>query len=100
VSLEQVATDTLHRGRADVLIVTGEGTGRPTDPADVERVRVVAPAATLWVGSGVIEATAGAWRARCDGAIVGTALHQGGDIEAPLDVARVRAMRAAFDAGR
>ena len=36
--------------------------------------------------------------AHCGGAIVGTALKAGGRVDRPVEVARVRAIRAAFDA--
>lgn len=93
-----VAADTFRRGGADVLIVTGEGTGRPADPARAEEVRAAVPEAPLWIGSGVTEATARDWRRLAHGAIVGTALHRDGDVTAPLDRDRVRAMAAALGA--
>lgn len=86
-----VAADTFRRGGADVLIVTGEGTGRPADPARAAQVRRAVPEAPLWVGSGVTLDTLALWREHANGAIIGTALHERGDITAPLDVWRVRA---------
>jgi predicted TIM-barrel enzyme len=62
---------------------------------DVARARVGAPVA---VGSGVDAASAGALSALADALIVGTALKVGGDWRAPVDVTRVRAVRAAVDA--
>jgi hypothetical protein len=93
------AADTWHRGAADVLVVTGEGTGRPADPARADAIRAAVPEARIWVGSGVSLATAGGWRRRVDGAIVGTALHVDGDVRRPLDPERVRAFAEAFRAG-
>ena len=91
-----VAGDTFRRGRADVLIVTGEGTGRPADPERVRRVHEAVPEAPVWLGSGVTLESAAAWRREAQGAIVGTALHEGGDIRAPLVAERVRAMAGAL----
>jgi membrane complex biogenesis BtpA family protein len=91
-----VAADTWRRGGADVLIVTGEGTGRPADPARAEEVRRAVPEARVWVGSGVTQASASAWRGLVHGAIVGTALHADGDVARPLDRARVEAMARAL----
>ena len=47
--------------------------------------------------SEVILHNAAALWPRCDGAIVGTALKSAGRLGEPVDVARVRAMRAALD---
>lgn len=85
-----VAADTFRRGAADVLIVTGEGTGRPADPARAALIRQAVPEAPLWVGSGVTLETLAMWREHVNGAIIGTALHAGGSISAPVDIARVR----------
>ncbi|MFZ5478748.1 MAG: BtpA/SgcQ family protein [Myxococcota bacterium] len=96
VTAGAVAADTWRRGGADVLIVTGEGTGRPTDPARAEEVRRAVPEARIWVGSGVTSHSAPTWRSLVQGAIVGTALHTDGDTARPLDRERVRAMAAAL----
>ena len=79
---------------ADALIVTGQATGMPTDPEDVARAR--AGGVPVAVGSGVDASSAGALAAQADALIVGTALKHGGDWRAPVDVARVRAVRAAM----
>lgn len=94
--IAQVAADTWRRGRADVLIVTGDATGSPTDPARLKAVRGAVPEALVWVGSGVNLRTAASWRGSASGAIVGTALHRGGDITAPLDPEKVREMASLF----
>lgn len=90
--LEQAAQDTFRRGGAQVLIVSGSGTGQPTDPERLRRVREAVPEAPVWVGSGATLATARALAQVSTGAIVGTALHHGGQLSAPLDPARVRAL--------
>ena len=94
-TLEDAARDTATRGLADVLVVTGTGTGRPTDPDHVHRVRRAVPGVPVWVGSGV-EPDRVAALGPIDGAIVGTFLHRDGDVGAPLDPDRVRAIRAAL----
>lgn len=96
--IDQAARDTLHRGRADALIVTGAGTGLPLDPADLERVRAAVPNAPLWAGSGVTPDNAPLLRNRADAAIVGTWLHDAGDLGKPLDASRIRAMQKALAA--
>ncbi len=94
--LKQVARDTWHRGRADALIVTGSGTGRPTDPADLAAVRDAVPECVLWLGSGLTPERAPAVRAYLNGAIVGTWLHKDSDLTAPLVTERVRRMADAL----
>lgn len=91
-----VAADTFRRGAADVLIVTGEGTGKPADPARVAAVRGAVPEAPVWVGSGVTLASAPLWRAAAHGAIVGSALHTDGNLALPVDSVRVTAMARAL----
>ncbi|MCB9765676.1 MAG: BtpA/SgcQ family protein [Alphaproteobacteria bacterium] len=96
VDLAQVSRDTFRRGGADVLVVTGSGTGQPTDPARLAAVRDAVPEAPVWVGSGVTLATAADLVRVAHGAIVGTALHRDGDLDAPLDVERVQRMVGAL----
>lgn len=93
--LAQVARDTAHRGCADVLIVSGSGTGAPTDAGELAEVRRAVPGTPVWVGSGLVPDTARTLDA--DGAIVGTWLHGGGDLQAPVDADRVREIRRALD---
>jgi membrane complex biogenesis BtpA family protein len=86
----QEARDLVHRGLADVLIVSGRATGEATAIADVRRVRDAVPGVPLLVGSGVTAATAPGLLAVADGLIVGTSLKRDGDVRNPVDPARVR----------
>lgn len=95
-SLVHVARDTAGRGGADVLIVTGEGTGSPCSPQDLALVANAVPDTPVWVGSGVNEDSMGAWSEVAQGAIVGTALHGDGCLEAPIDARRVERVVAAL----
>lgn len=97
-SLADAARDTWERAGADALIVTGTGTGRRFDPADLDTVRAAVPDAPLLVGSGLDPDGARAWGDRFDGAIVGTYLHAAGDLARPLDAARVTAIGHALRA--
>lgn len=96
VEVGVVAADTWRRAGADVLVVSGEGTGRPTDPARVAAVRAAVPEARIWLGSGVTPATAPYWRGAADGAIVGTFLHREGRLDQPVDRVRVAELAAIF----
>ncbi|HVK03790.1 MAG TPA: BtpA/SgcQ family protein [Armatimonadaceae bacterium] len=98
VRLEDAAKDAVLRGLADALILSGAATGSATDPDELRRVRAVLPDAPLLVGSGMSAQSSGALLAYADGAIVGTSLKENGDVSAPVDPARVRALRAAMDA--
>ena len=96
--IETLAREALGRGGADGLIVTGNGTGQPTDIDDVRRVKDAAGDKPVWVGSGATPATIDAIRQNADGVIVGTYLHREGDIRAPIDVDRVRSITEAMGA--
>ncbi|PIE18104.1 MAG: phosphorybosylanthranilate isomerase [Proteobacteria bacterium] len=91
--------DTLERGLADGVIVTGEATGASISNARLDLVREAAEGAPVYIGSGLTVESAAQLAPRCHGAIVGTALKVGGDIHAPVEVDRVRALADAV-AGR
>lgn len=96
LSLGEVAHGAAFCG-ADALIVTGSRTGAAAAPAGVEAAR--AAGLPVLVGSGVTAANARVMAAVADGLIVGTALKQEGDWRAPVDEARVRAVRQAMGRG-
>ncbi len=90
--------DLIHRAGADAVIVTGEATGGAIDPERLQAVRAAAGDAPVVLGSGVTPATAPVLGPSADAAIVGTWLKAGGDVRAPVDPARVRAMADALAA--
>ena len=90
--LANAARDTLERGLADALVVSGQGTGLAADTADLECVRQACGAARLFLGSGVTLANISAYLPRADGFLVGTSLKRGGKIANPVDPARVAAL--------
>jgi len=94
----QLAQDTFHRGGADVLIYTGSGTGKAVDGAQLEALRAACPGIPFWIGSGMNLNNVQCLAPLCEGAIVGTALHENQDLEAPLDQKLVRAMVDALQA--
>ena len=95
-SLEDAARDTLERGLADALIVSGTGTGVAADITDVERVRKACPKAKILLGSGVTVENGREFLRAADGAIVGSSLKQGGKLDNPVDPKRVAALAKAF----
>jgi membrane complex biogenesis BtpA family protein len=94
-SIADDARDAAHRGGADALVISGAATGQPTRATDLAQVRQAVPHARLIVGSGFGPDCAGELLAYADGAIVGTGLKRDGRVEGPVDVDRVRALRAA-----
>jgi membrane complex biogenesis BtpA family protein len=91
--LNEEVFDTVQRGGADGVVVTGTGTGRAADAGQVEVAREAAGGAPVFVGSGVTADTIATFTA-ADGFIVGSSLKVGGDARNPVDVARVRALLA------
>ncbi len=89
------AEDCLKRGGADALVVTGTGTGKPVSAVLLEEVAAAAGDAPVFIGSGLDPARAPQLAPLADGAIVGTWVKEGGEVTAPVDVARVRALVAA-----
>jgi membrane complex biogenesis BtpA family protein len=97
-TLEAAARDAVERGLADALIVSGIATGSVTAVEDVRRIKSVLPETPVLVGSGFAAAMAAELLHYADGAIVGTSLKREGRVANPVEVERVRALRAAMDA--
>lgn len=95
-SLEDAARDTIERGLADALIVSGVGTGLATDLADVQRVRRTCPKARILLGSGVTPENVRPFLPLADGFIVGSSLKAGGQLSNPIDPKRVAALARAL----
>lgn len=90
------ARDIFFRGMAEALLVTGQGTGKTVDRADLEAVRSAVPNAPLFVASGACAEDLSTLATQCNGVIVGSAIREGGVAGAPLDPARCRAFAEAF----
>jgi uncharacterized protein len=89
------AEETAYRAGADALIVSGTGTGVPTDLSSAERVKRAVPDRPLWIGSGATAETISDTLRIADGAIVGTCLKRGGKTTNPIDPKRVSAFISA-----
>jgi len=94
--LARTALDTWHRGLADALVVSGTGTGEPTDLDRIRTVRAAVPEAPLFVGSGLTPENAPTLLQLADGAIVGSALARGGRAGAGIEPERVRRLMDAL----
>ena len=92
------ARDLAERSGASGIVLSGSRTGEPVDVALLDTVRAAVGGFPIWLGSGLSLANAAVLWPRCDGAIVGTACKQAGDVARPVDLARVRALRAACPA--
>jgi hypothetical protein len=91
-TLEDAANDTVERGLADALIVSGVGTGKAADLDDVRRVRTACPHAKILLGSGVTLENAKSFLQIADGVIVGSSLKRDGKLANPVDAKRVAAL--------
>ena len=91
-TIEDSAYDTVERGLADALIVSGVGTGQAADIAEVERVRRACPKTKLLLGSGVNVANVKNYLRFADGVIVGSSLKREGKLANPVDPKRVAAL--------
>lgn len=90
IALEAEVEDTLRRGLADALIVSGQGTGKPTDVEHVRRVKTTAGDAPVFIGSGVTAETIAAFLPFADGFIVGSAFKRDGKAENGVELERVK----------
>jgi membrane complex biogenesis BtpA family protein len=90
--IESSARDTVERGLADGLIVSGTGTGQATDLAELERVRRAVPRTRILIGSGVTKDNVNDYLQHADGVIVGTSLKFGGRVGNHVDAKRVAAL--------
>ena len=97
LGIEEAARDTFQRGLADALIVSGVATGEPTGVDDLRKVKGACPNAPLLVGSGARESNASELLEYADGLIVASSLKMDGILRNPVDVRRVRELRAVMD---
>jgi membrane complex biogenesis BtpA family protein len=81
--------DTLHRGMADALVVSGAGTGKPTDPDKVKLVKSAAKNTPVFLGSGVTPQSLPTLLPHADGFIVGTYFKKDGVSTNAVDPKRV-----------
>jgi membrane complex biogenesis BtpA family protein len=95
-SIEGAALDTLRRGLADALILSGPATGSAPDAREIAAVRKAVGDAPILVGSGLDERNAKQLLARANGAIVGTSLKHRGRVGEPVELARVKRLRKLF----
>jgi membrane complex biogenesis BtpA family protein len=88
--LRDEVEDTVSRGRADAIIITGRGTGKDTSIDDLRTAKEAAGEVAVLAGSGVTIERMSEVLAHADGLIAGTALKKDGVVGNPVDAARVR----------
>jgi len=93
-TLVEAAIDN-ERNRPDAMIVSGIATGRRTSPDDLQTVKGATSLPVL-VGSGVRLDNVSTYR-EADGFVVGTVLKEQAQVDAPVDVTRVRALADAIE---
>ncbi len=90
------AQDLVHRGMAEVVLVTGAGTGRAADTSKLRAVRDALPDTPILVASGATIESLPELASLSDGVIVGSALRDGGIAGGPIDRARAASFALAF----
>ena len=98
LSIEDAARDTVERGGADAVIVSGAATGSAPDLDVVKRVVAAAGGAPVLLGSGVNATTVSSFLQVADGVIVGTSLKKDGITTNPVDPSAAAAFVAAANA--
>lgn len=97
LDIRQAAVDTVGRGLADGLVVTGPATGTPPDPALLSELAGLVKVPVL-VGSGAELTSLESLLTSADGVIVGTSIKRDGIVTQRVDPDRAAAFAQAFRA--
>ena len=90
MDLKDEVRDTILRGKADAIVVSGSATGSETSIDDLKRAKEAAGNVPVFAGSGVKVENVAETLAHADGIIVGTGVKSGGVTTNPVDPAKVR----------
>lgn len=88
-NLTTAVQETLERGLADGIILSGWATGSPPSLEDLELARAAAKDQPVFIGSGASIDNVGRLMQAADGVIVASSLKRRGDINQPIDPTRV-----------
>ncbi len=88
----RAAADTVKRGLADGIIVSGTATGSPPTWDDLRNVREALPDTPILIGSGTSAENCPALLSIANGVIVASSLKRQGQVENPIDVDKVRTL--------
>jgi len=83
-TIENHTKELLQRAGADVVIITGDGTGQEINLDDLTKVRGIVPEGKLAIGSGVTESNIQSYIGFADILIIGTNFKLDGDISKPI----------------
>jgi len=90
LSIAQAAKDTVSRGLADAIILTGEGTGEPVKIDELKTVRKVVPDRPIFIGSGLRPDNIQKYIDLADGFIVGTYFEHSGKLKNNIEQVKVK----------
>ncbi|MFQ4135501.1 photosystem I biogenesis protein BtpA [Nodosilinea sp. PGN35] len=88
-NLTTAVQETIHRGLADGIILSGWATGSPPSLEDLELAKAAAGDRPVFIGSGADVENIGSLMKAADGVIVASSLKRQGDINQPIDPIRV-----------
>lgn len=88
-NLSIAVKDTVERGLADAIILSGWATGNPPSLEDLELARIAAPNTPIFIGSGASLDNINGLKQAADGVIVSSSLKRGGKLKNPIDPVRV-----------
>jgi uncharacterized protein len=88
-NLTVAVKDTIERGLADAVILSGWATGSPPDQEDLELATAAAAGTPVFIGSGASWENVGTLLQAADGVIVSSSLKRHGQIQQPIDPIRV-----------
>ncbi|MBE9138145.1 BtpA/SgcQ family protein [Nodosilinea sp. LEGE 07088] len=88
-NLTTAVQETIHRGMADGVILSGWATGSPPSLEDLELAKAAAGEHPVFIGSGADWENIGTLMKAADGVIVASSLKRQGNINQPIDPIRV-----------
>lgn len=88
-NLTTAVQDTIQRGLADAVILSGWATGSPPTKEDLELARAAAGTTPVFIGSGASWENIAHLMSAADGVIVASSLKRNNDIQATIDPIRV-----------
>ncbi len=98
-NLTTAVQETIDRGLADGVILSGWATGSPPSLEDLELAKAAAKDTPVFIGSGATWENIGKLIQSADGVIVASSLKRKGDINQTIDPIRVRQFVEALEAG-